>query len=450
MEGGMNVNGGNAGFDMFSFKLTPPGSEGEEYDNLATDIKGVPIGKNASSEAFAGHFGFSENDTIDSTKLDDVFLYGQQLNISIGLTGSPDTVIQLYLNTVDPSLPSLAPIKSMLVITERQLQKGSLAGFQLFVADQNLQAANKKKDGDEKSGNSTVNNVGGLATNNDSAAFQAATLGANPVTQGTTNNSGDSRIVRDRVVGAAGAAKEVDPRNIDDSSQAAGSTANKTEGNNASTDPKGNVNYAINTNENASGNSGDNSGNSSGNNSRNQSGAFAMDPNSLSVSDSIEAHAQVMDDLNISITDNLDAASATNAAANITVTIQKTSGGNPWLAGNTFVEFQVAFSMLQRILMQNSIVQGRVELAGMKMTVDLSRQSADAIMAIAKMNQMMHIVAAIMAAVSIVMTVGALVGGAVATFKGGVKTTADGTEYAHMGRFGGLSENQWNLVGGMG
>lgn len=85
-----------------------------------------------------------------------------------------------------------------------------------------------------------------------------------------------------------------------------------------------------------------------------------------------------------------------------------TTGGNKWLAGNVYVAFLVEFMELQRILMQNKVVQGQVELQGMNLTVELAKTTADMIMDIAKTNQMIHIVTAVMAAVSIVASAVAL------------------------------------------
>lgn len=84
------------------------------------------------------------------------------------------------------------------------------------------------------------------------------------------------------------------------------------------------------------------------------------------------------------------------------------TGGNKWLAGNVYVAFLVEFMELQKILMQNKVVQGQVELQGMNLTVELAKTTADMIMDVAKTNQMIHIVTACMAAVSIVASAVAL------------------------------------------
>lgn len=83
------------------------------------------------------------------------------------------------------------------------------------------------------------------------------------------------------------------------------------------------------------------------------------------------------------------------------VSIGKTSGGNPWLAGNVYVAFLIIFNFIQRILMENKVVQGKVELAGMNLVTTLAQSTADAIMSIAKTQQMIHIVTAVMSGIAV-------------------------------------------------
>ena len=94
--------------------------------------------------------------------------------------------------------------------------------------------------------------------------------------------------------------------------------------------------------------------------------------------------------------------------SNVTINLGKSEGGNPWLGGTVYLAFLEIFMELQRILMKNKVVQGNVELAGMNLTVTLAESTKDAILAIAHMNQALHIASAVMCAVSIAISIGGL------------------------------------------
>lgn len=115
------------------------------------------------------------------------------------------------------------------------------------------------------------------------------------------------------------------------------------------------------------------------------------------------------------------------------VSLGNVSGGNSWLAGNVYVLFLMEFMELQRILMKNKAVQGKVELASMNMIVELAKSTAEAIMETAKINQMIHIVTAVMAAVAIAMSIGGIAYGAIGTAKGSVYALDRGTMIGQMG-----------------
>ncbi len=557
---GMNV-GGAGGFDAY-LNLQPPGQERGGFANLnGAAGAGAPGGDQATA-TLAGHFGYSEVDTM-GTHLDKVVEFAQQLNITFTLgSGSSDTVIQLYLNNLNPTLPTLPPIKFMMEISEKQLAKGDIAGAQI---PKDAEAQNKenvkgkeqgiKGSGDESENPGTTQNQNqpfSFGTTNDSGTFQASTTNqgsnqgtttsgnqssggksvgatgstdeqgptyvneagsispdgeviprANRITAkdlqdgsqadylrqlnesssqsanktnepfsfrtgdetgntpGSANNSptateagiqagtalpgtvytGDNKAAQNRVVGGVGAssAAAVDASDVNAKAHAgstAGATAETTT-NELDKDAKANTPY-FNTREGAGGGDSGSSGGNSGQ-SRDQSGESIAGFKTLKGVN--EDHAKVQNGLNASLDKAVDGLSAGNAADVATVNIIRPSGGNPWLAGNAFLQFQLAFNDLQRILMMNTVVQGRVELAGMKMNVDLAKQTSDAIMAIARMNMMVHIATAVMSAASMAISIGGLAGGSIA---------ARGNTPGAQGRAGPFNETQWNVAGGMG
>lgn len=113
------------------FSLIPPGSIGEGYGNLVIGAGGQPLGNAATGQAVAQMLGFSDKDTIGSS-LDEVIQMATTLNLSLVFSGSSiDKEINVYLNTADPSKPGLPPIKSLLILLERELQAGKLGNVQI-------------------------------------------------------------------------------------------------------------------------------------------------------------------------------------------------------------------------------------------------------------------------------------------------------------------------------
>lgn len=111
------------------------------------------------------------------------------------------------------------------------------------------------------------------------------------------------------------------------------------------------------------------------------------------------------------IQNNLNIASQNLNSANNVISFAKSSGGNKWLGGNVYVAFLTEFMDLQRMLMRNKEVQGQVEIQGMNLVVELAKTTADMIMDVAKTQQMIHIVSAVMAAVSMAVSVVAMSAG---------------------------------------
>lgn len=118
---------------------------------------------------------------------------------------------------------------------------------------------------------------------------------------------------------------------------------------------------------------------------------------------------------------NIDIGRQINANANFstpTISFGKGEGGNPWLAGNAYVTFLVSFMEMQRTLMQSKVVQGNIELTAMDMTYQLAKETAHMIKKIAEMNQMIHITQAVMAGVSLGISVVSLGAGITGVAKG--------------------------------
>lgn len=77
-----------------------------------------------------------------------------------------------------------------------------------------------------------------------------------------------------------------------------------------------------------------------------------------------------------------------------------------WFAGNVYVAFLVAFMDMARTMMQSKGVQTTIEVAAMNVLTEMAHHQADLIMETAKQNQIQHIVSAVMAGVSIAITIG--------------------------------------------
>lgn len=325
---GVNNVGGNAGLDLF-FKLPAPGENGAAWGKLAKDIHGVPIGDNAAGNTLAIHLGFSDKDTIGSA-LDEVYAIASQLNITFINQASFEQGLQTYLDNVDPTNPTLAPIRALLIASDNELKSGVVGGVDV-VAQKKLLPDN-------------------------------------------TNVSDD-------------------------------------------------VGY--------------------------NSGKILSGDVYVNVRNSLDDNLDKLDQANNDVGNDIVTARNLNSAPGAQVIFGATVGGNPWLAGNVYVAFLIAFIDLQRLMMKNKVVQGTIELASMNMITELAKSSADAIMAIAKTNQMIHIATACMSAASICVTVGSMVGGAVAAARTKItpSTEAGKPPVVTQGKAAFLTEAQWNSVG---
>lgn len=178
----------------------------------------------------------------------------------------------------------------------------------------------------------------------------------------------------------------------------------------------------------------------------------STDPNAppppLFGSDGLDGTLDNMKKMSKDTRENLEIGRDVNARADgarATVSVGQGVGGNPWLSGNAYVTFLVAFMEMQRMLMQSKVVQGNIELAGMNMTVELAQARADLILEIAKQNQIIHIVTAVMSAVSICISIFGLYGAG----KAAKATTPEAPgKWAPFGP--GLAMESWSTIGQMG
>lgn len=292
-------NNPNAGMDLF-LKLAPPGSEGNEYTQLATNVKGVPIGETSSSTTTVkALLGYSEKDTIGPA-IDDVITLASQLSTAfMSSTQGVDQIVQNYLNTLDPTSPQLPPIASLLAVSERSLASGNIGGIQV--------------------------------------------RSTNVVEDSTTDPYANPNDTLEEDTGG------VKHRSVTiDGDSTADAYANPT--------------------------------------------------------DTLKKDHEVIDSLSEGLGKLGDEALDNLQSPMTTLTFSKTTGGNPWLGGNVYVGFLVEFMEMQRMMMKNKVVEGEVELLSMDLITELAKTTADLIMQIAKTNQAIHIVSAVMAAASLVMS----------------------------------------------
>lgn len=120
----MEINDKN----LFFLTLPPPGSEGSQFNTLATNVHGVPIGETDGKTVLAVTLGYSDQDTIGSA-LDGVNELAAQLNIALAdpKYASVDYVV-VYMNQVDPKNPNLPPINNLLVLSKEMLKEGNIGG----------------------------------------------------------------------------------------------------------------------------------------------------------------------------------------------------------------------------------------------------------------------------------------------------------------------------------
>jgi hypothetical protein len=113
------------------FAIPPPDLSGSGFGDLVVDNKGVPLGQNTSSETVSTMLGYSNKDTIGPA-LQDVIEMATMLNLGLSIPrGTVEQSILVYLDTLDPSTPGLPPIKTLLVILQRDLMAGKLGNTQL-------------------------------------------------------------------------------------------------------------------------------------------------------------------------------------------------------------------------------------------------------------------------------------------------------------------------------
>lgn len=272
---GMNIDPNKP--DMLFFSLPPPGSESQEFTQLAVDANGVPIGDGVpGSQTVAVLLGYSGQDTIESAKLDEVLEYAKKLNIGIA---NPMWVsgqgLLIYFEKVNPAHPTLPPLSGLAALSQQLLTQGNIGGV-------------------------TVGSADSQPDDTPLVTSQSPPPTGGPITSMATT-------------GAAAASSNYIGAGINDSRRVLGT---QTDG----------------------------------------------------------------------------------------ISFQKSSGGNPWLAANAYVAFLTEFAQMQRVLMRNKEVQGRVEIASMHLIVDLAKTTAKLIMDIAKTNQAIHITTAVMSACSLVIS----------------------------------------------
>lgn len=370
-----SVNNNNAttpnpagGFDLY-LTLKPPGSEGAQYSQLATNLQGVPIGSvgkdtNTSTETLTHLLGYSNQDTIGSA-LDEIVSLASQLNISFlsSAQGTDDT-IQTHLNTLDPTAPSLPPIRALLIISERSLAAGKIGTTQLdptsisaHTTDQILQsnpdAIPTPSGGGHKK--STLVDPNSVQAEDRDSSTDDSLLSPNSRQQSTMQTKANGNLALNQNLDL-----NADPNADIDQNEGAETSMANPETKNTTTAPTKNQNTAISTSTSAS---------------------------------------QV---------------TSTNLG-------QVASKGNPWLSGNVYVGFLIVFMQMQRIMMKNKVVQGQIELNSMNLVTQLAQTTSDLIMNVAKQNQMIHITTAVMSGVSIAVTVGGLAYGAMSSSPGALE-----------------------------
>lgn len=111
--------------------LLPPGTEGDQYNKMATDVHGVPIGEVNAKTLLAQQLGYSDKDTIGSS-LDEVNDLAGQLNAALTNPkyASGDSFI-IYLREVDPQHPTLPPIQELFHLLKEMLKEGKIGGTQV-------------------------------------------------------------------------------------------------------------------------------------------------------------------------------------------------------------------------------------------------------------------------------------------------------------------------------
>lgn len=306
-----NINFKVPSWDL-AVALRPPGSEGDAFGNLATNLKGEVVGGEAIGTAtLASHLGYTDKDSIGSA-LDEIVALASQMNIALLVHYNGEEAMLKYIGGLDPALPSLPPVQAMLVIAERALQQGK---------------------------------IGGTVISSDPVG-NAATTDVTELVRDSKDNSKDSKD---------------------------NSNAENTKVNNEA--DQGTPGYSF-----------------------------------ANAAENFSKHTATQDAISKEIKADIEVGRANNNqnVTEATISAAKESSGNKWLSGNVYTSYLLIFMEMQRILMKNKVVQGKVEMNGMNLVLELARATADVIMELAKINQMIHIVTAVMSAVAIVVSIGGL------------------------------------------
>jgi hypothetical protein len=341
------------------FAIPPPDLSGSGYTNLVVDNNGVPIGQNSSDQTVSAMLGYSSKDTMGAA-VKDIVEMANMLNLGLSIPrGTIEQSILAYLDNLDPSTPGLPPIKTLIVLLQRELAAGKLG---------NSQIQEQSDDQFQSTAHETA------AYNKNADQTGTSTFGINQ--QATVDQQQDTGD------GSTGSDSSNDQTGADGT--AAGQTTLQL---NAQLNP-------------VTGTANDQTTAGAAPGPANAGGA----PGPTSVA----ANASNEDQLN-AMQNNIDVIRDANANANVgagktVVTVGKTSGGNEFLAGNAYIAFLISFMEMQRIMMKSKAVENNIETISMNLTWTLAQQTASAIMKIAYQNFAVHIASAVMAGVSLAIT----------------------------------------------
>lgn len=81
---------------------------------------------------------------------------------------------------------------------------------------------------------------------------------------------------------------------------------------------------------------------------------------------------------------------------------------NPWFAANAYVEFLVNFMDMEKMLMENKMIEGNISLNAQSVIVSLAQDTGSAIMSAAEQQQTQYITQAITSGISMAVTFGSL------------------------------------------
>jgi len=372
MSGISNNVSSNTDFNNMYLNLKPPGSESGTHSNITLNPSGDHT---KGTSALMTQLGYSQKDTIGKA-VNEVIDLASQLNIAIMANLTGDAAIIAYLGNIDPTVPSLQPIKSLLAICEQSLMKGKIGGNVIS--------------------NSAALEENGAISGDVSELIAEAKNSLQPLGQ-----SSDQKVQNARNSQSGGDEDDTDAATKDGRTK---TTVNQS-GNTQSSTSKTNTSQTSNSMATQDGDSDQNTG--SQNQGLPEINYHTPDQNTgygLGVAqENFNNNLQTEDNISNDIKSGIDQGRTivVNDTPNTQVTLGKTSGGNPWLAGNVFVAFLMSYMQMQRVLMESKVVEGNIQLAAMNLVVTLAQTTADIIMDIAKTNQMIHIVTAVMSGVAI-------------------------------------------------